>query len=200
MFFWGLLYSFSHVVFLTRVKSIDLKNQAMKSSVYCSGTTARSQDCIYALCMCEQGGGGLSVYVMEELLLFPAKSEEQRRKGTDEWRRWGSTRDRKIWVGESHYYSHTHAHVHNIQWLPSPTACTSTPWGKSSNRRAFRCIHNMDVLHSHEWRAAEKHVGGWAPTEEHSFSHNAAPAPHHKEPSSYLSISAICAQQNETVR
>lgn len=37
-----------------------------------------------ALCMCEQGGGGLSIHGMEELLLFAAKSEEQRRKGTNE--------------------------------------------------------------------------------------------------------------------
>lgn len=51
------------------------------------GEDARSQDSIAALCIREQGGGGLSIYVMEELLLFPAKSEEQSRKDTDKWRR-----------------------------------------------------------------------------------------------------------------
>lgn len=51
------------------------------------GEDGRSQDSIDALCMCEQGGGGLSIYVMEELLLFPAKSEEQSRKDADGWRR-----------------------------------------------------------------------------------------------------------------
>lgn len=73
--------------------------------------------------MCERGGGGLSISVMEELLLFPAKSEEQRQTsgGGEEAQEtaryeWGRVTT-----------THTHAQVHNVQQLPSPTACTATP-------------------------------------------------------------------------
>lgn len=50
--------------------------------------------------------------------------------------------------------THIHAQVHNVQPFPSPTACTSTPWGNNSNRRGFRYVHDMDE------RAADNQVCG----------------------------------------
>lgn len=137
--------------------------------------------------MCEQGGGGLSVCVMEELLLFPAKSEEQRRKD----RRVEEVRQNGTSGGESLLL--THMHMSTISSGSPPPLPTTATW-------AFRWIHNMEVLRSDEPRAAERLVGGGAPTEEQSFSRDAALSAHHKEPSSYLSISAFRGRQNETVR
>lgn len=163
------------------------------------GEDARSQDSIAALCIREQGGGGFSIYVMEELLRFRAKREEQSRRDTDKWRRWGNTRGRERYEWGSVTTTHTHAYVHNKQWLPSPTACTSPPWGNNGNWRGFRFIQNAIGPNSNERRAAENKVVGRSPMEERPFSHNAALSPRDIEPRSYLSISAICAQQNDTV-
>lgn len=76
-----------------------------------------------SVCVGVTGGGGFSIYVMEELVLSSAcKEQEQNRKDTERGRRWGERgkheREREQWGGwGSHHYWHTCTHMHASNWV-----------------------------------------------------------------------------------